>query len=152
MLVATLLFALATSPTPPTPPATANTTVPPPTSVTPPTRRWPLGPLGSGGVVVGSTGLGLAIAGIVRMSQPSSFMPDPSNHELLIVTDTRIQGSIVVGAGLAVVAAGVAMLAIDLTVLRRRYARRLFVTPTLLSTTVGLDLRARFSLRRVWLP
>jgi hypothetical protein len=104
--------------------------------------------VGSGGIVLGGAGLGVAIAGVVRMSQPNQSMPDPTNHEMLIVTDTRIQGGIVLGAGLAVAAAGATMLAIDLTVLRKRSARRLAVAPVLSASMAGLDLRIRFSLGR----
>jgi hypothetical protein len=82
------------------------------------------------------------------MAQPNRSMPDPTNHELLIVTDTRIQGGIVLGAGLAVAAAGATMLAVDLTVLRKRSARRLAIAPALSPSMAGLDLRLRFSLGR----
>jgi hypothetical protein len=54
-------------------------------------------------------------------------MPDPENYEMLIVTDIKIQGGIVLGTGLAVAAVGTTMLAIgtmimlavDLVLLRR---------------------------------
>jgi hypothetical protein len=143
MLVPTLLLALAV---PPAEPAPAAAPAPTPTERRP--RPRPLGPVGTGGIVLGGAGLGVAIAGIVRMTQPNAYMPDPTNHELRIVTYTRIQGGIVLGTGLAVAAAGATMLAVDLTVLRKRSARRFAVAPALLPTMAGLDLRIRFSLGR----
>ncbi|MCX4240144.1 hypothetical protein [Paraliomyxa miuraensis] len=150
MLVPALLIALATSP--PEPAAAPAAPIPPAPVAEPDPRPRPLGPVGSAGVVVGGAGLGLAIAGIVRMAQPNQTMPDPTNHEMLIVTDTRIQGGIVLGAGLAVATAGVAMLVVDLTVLRRRSARHLAVAPALSPSMAGLDLRVRFSIGRAGLP
>jgi hypothetical protein len=143
MLVPTLLLVLAA---PPAEPELASAAQPAPAPTERRPRPRPLGPVGSGGIVLGGAGLGVAIAGIVRMTQPKASFPDPSNHELLIVTDTPIQGAIVLGAGLAGAAAGAAMLAIDLAVLRKRSARRLAVAPTLAPTMAGLDLRLRFSL------
>lgn len=141
MLVPILLVALAAQPTEPTPVALA-----PPAPSERRTRARPLGPVGSGGLVLGGVGLGVAIAGIVRMAEPNAFMVDPNDTERRIVTYTRIQGGIVLGTGLAVAAAGATMLALDLAVLRKRSARRLAMAPVLAPTMAGLDLRLRSSL------
>lgn len=141
MLVPTLLIALAA---PPAELAPAAPPAPVPTERRPGSR--PLGPVGTAGIVLGGAGLGVAIAGIVRMAEPNVFIPASTNHELPMVTYTRIQGGIVLGTGLAVAAVGASMLAVDLAVLRKRSARRFAVAPTLAPTMAGLDLRLRFSL------
>lgn len=143
MLVPTLLLVLAA---PPAEPELAPVAPPASTPTEPRPRPRLLGPVGSGGIVLGGAGLGVAIAGIVRMTQPDPAITEPGRLEYITFTDTRIQGGIVLGAGLVGAAAGAAMLAIDLAVLRKRSARRLAVAPTLAPTMAGLDLRLRFSL------
>ena len=146
MLVPILFLALAT---PPIEPERASAAPPALTPATEPGPRLrPLGPVGSGGIVVGGAGLGVAIAGIVRMTQPDPPTSEPGKLAYITFIDTRIQGGIVLGAGLAVAAAGATMLAIDLTVLRKRSSRRLAIAPALAPTMAGLDLRIRFSLGR----
>jgi hypothetical protein len=142
ILVPTLLLALAAppaglEPTPAVPPAST------PAEPRPRSRPHLLGPLGSAGIVVGSAGVGVAIAGIVRMTQPDVPRSELGQFETITFTNTRIQGGILLGAGLAVAAAGATMLAVDLTVLRKR-AARLAVAPALAPAMAGLDLRIRF--------
>jgi hypothetical protein len=138
MLVPTLLLTLAASPAE-TGPAAAPTTSP----AEP--RPRPLGPVGSGGIVLAAAGLGVAIAGIVRMTQPDVPRSELGQLETITFTDTRIQGGVVLGAGLAVFAAGTAMVAVDLAVHRKRSTRPLAIAPTLSPSMVGIYLRVRFS-------
>ena len=145
MLVPTLLLALAA---PPAEPELAPAAPPASSPTEPRPRPRPLGPVGAGGIVLGGAGLGVAIAGIVRMTQPDVPLSEPGDREYITFTDTRIQGSIVLGAGLAFAAVGATMLAVDLTVLRKRAARRLAVAPALSPSMAGLDLRIRFALGR----
>jgi hypothetical protein len=103
-----------------------------------------LSTVGLAGIIVGAAGLGLAASGIVRMAEGETRMLDPNNHELLIVTNPRPQGQALLGAGVGVVAVGVAMLAVDLTVLRKRRAGRVAVAPSFGRGAAGLHARVRF--------
>jgi hypothetical protein len=140
MLVPTLLLALAAPPTETVPAAAPAST---PTDPRP--RPRPLGPVGSGGIVLAGAGLGVAIAGIVRMTLPDVPRSELGHFETYTYTNTKIQGGIVLGAGLAVAAAGATMIAVDLVVLRKR-SRQLAIAPTLSPSMAGIDLRVRFSL------
>jgi hypothetical protein len=100
--------------------------------------------VGLAGIIVGAAGLGLAASGIVRIAEGETRMLDPNNHEYLIVTNPRPQGQALLGAGLGVTAVGVAMLAVDLTVLRKRRAGRVAVAPSFGRAAAGLHVRVRF--------
>lgn len=100
--------------------------------------------MGSSGIVLGAAGLGLAVTGIIRMAEPDTRALHPENAELILVTSSRRQGGALVGAGLGVAVVGAAMLVVDLTVLRKRRARRFAAAPVLGSSTAGVRLRVRF--------
>jgi hypothetical protein len=103
-----------------------------------------LSAMGLAGIMVGAAGLGLAASGIVRIAEGEMRMVDPHNAELLIVTNPRPQGQALLGAGLGVAAVGVAMLVVDLTVLRKRRAGRVAVAPSFGPAAAGLHVRVRF--------
>lgn len=106
-----------------------------------------LGPVGLAGILVGAAGVGLASAGIARLAGGESRSTSPSNQELIVVTDLHPQGRAFLGAGLSVAAVGLTALALDLTLLRSRRARRMTVTPVLGPMTAGLLVHGRFEVR-----
>lgn len=103
-----------------------------------------LGATGIAGIVVAVGGLGWAGYGISRLAIGETRMPHPEQEQLDIIRDLRPPGRAWLGAGLGLAAVGVTMVAIDATLLRKRRARAVAVTPSLGPGQAGLELRGRF--------
>lgn len=84
-------------------------------------RRWNLiGPVGITGITVGTGGLLMVAAGVVKLASPPVLKQDPGAHEYDISHDPERTGRILVGVGAATAIVGSVLLAVDLTVLRRK--------------------------------
>lgn len=104
----------------------------------------PLGPVGIVGIVVGVGGLGMAGFGISRLVKGETRMIDAEREQFGIASDARPQGRAWLGAGVGAVAVGATMLVVDLTVLRKRRARAVAVTPAVGVEALGFEVRGRF--------
>lgn len=106
-------------------------------------RRPPIGPVGITGMIVAAGGLGGLGFGISRVRRGDVLSSDPSDEEREIRHDFGPQGRAWVGVGVAGVAVGATMLAIDLAVLRHRPAR-VSVGPSVGPRLTGLRIQGRF--------
>lgn len=134
-----LLLPLAVGPPTPGP-------VPAPAPAAEPAPRT-LSPVGLAGILVGSAGVGLASAGLLRLTQGERRTVSYDDREMIVATDPRPQGRAFLGAGLGVMAVGLTALALDLTVLRSGRARRMVLVPLLGPTTAGLSVHGKFGWR-----
>lgn len=106
-----------------------------------------LGGFGLAGIFAGAAGVGLASVGAVRLAQGRTRVVSPADRELTVATDFRPQGRVFMGVGLAAVVLGATVLAVDLTVLRARRARRVALAPFVGPYATGLVVRLRFPIR-----
>lgn len=103
-----------------------------------------LGATGIAGIVVAVGGLSWAGYGISRLVIGEMRVPDPEQEQLDVIRDLRPPGRAWLGAGLGLAAVGATMVAIDATLLRKRRARAVAITPALGPGQAGLELRGRF--------
>lgn len=103
-----------------------------------------LGAVGIVGIVVGAGGLGMVGFGASRIAKGETRTIDDDREQFGIISDARPQGRAWLGAGAGVAAVGVAMLVVDLTVLRKRRARAVAVVPSFGVEMTGLAVQGRF--------
>lgn len=116
---------------------------------TPPTDGEPrkaraVGALGLVGIVAGAASIGALVFGASRINRPATQSRNPSFDEITINEGTTQQGWAWFGVGLAGMAAGATMVAVDLTVLRRQRERRVSVRPDVRRGMTGVVLHGRF--------
>jgi hypothetical protein len=129
--------------TPPDPPG-PNPEPNPPVTDTERDKPAALGAVGIVGIVVGAGGLGMVGFGASRIAKGETRMIEDDREQFGILSDARPQGRAWLGAGAGVAAVGVAMLVVDLTVLRKRRARAVAVVPSFGGGMTGLTVQGRF--------
>lgn len=107
------------------------------------TKAAAVGPLGIVGIVTTVGGLGMAGYGIVQLGRGESQDLGDNEHEGTR-RDYRPAGRAWLGAGIGTAVVGATLMIVDLTVLKKRRAKAVSVTPTASPTQVGLTLRGQF--------
>lgn len=103
-----------------------------------------LGPMGFTGIAVGGLGLVAVAAGATLVASDPVVRRDDREPELEILDDQSIRsGRALLGAGAATTVVGVVLLAVDLTVLRRRRSE-LARIPMIVPSVGGLVITGRF--------
>ncbi len=103
-----------------------------------------IGPVGVVGVVVAAGGLGMVGLGAARLAKGQTEQLS-ADEQRVTQRDHRPSGRAWLGAGLGTAAVGITMLAIDLTVLRKkRRARALTWAPWMGPRDAGLSVQGRF--------
>lgn len=109
-------------------------------------RAKPLGPVGYAGIaasIVGGVGIAVGAVSLARGEQETL----EGNPRFQRIDDYRPRGAALVGVGGAVFVAGVVMIVVDQTVLKRRRvrsARRPLVSPTVHANGAALTVSAHF--------
>lgn len=103
-----------------------------------------VGALGWVGIVVGTAGIGALVFGASRINGPVAQTRSPTFDEIVINEGTTQQGWTLFGVGIAGLAVGATMVAVDLTVLRRQRERRVSVRPNVSRGMTGVVLHGRF--------
>lgn len=129
------------TPNPPDESNPSETTQPPPDDTTPKPRA--LGPVGGLGILATIGGVALASVGVVQFTKGESTEPD-ADEQQTERANYRPAGGAWLGAGIATTVVGVTMLAVDLTVLKKRRQRAVSWTPTVSPRHVGLSVAGRF--------
>lgn len=126
---------------PPIPPrAISSPPTPPPPR---PRIRW-LGPAGAIGVVLTIGGTTTVAIATTALHQTRAHEPEPTFVLPPLQGDPEGLAWLLYGTGMAVTAIGGALLATDVTALRKRRARRLTVHPSLTTTHGAIVIHGRF--------
>lgn len=106
-------------------------------------RPTPIGPVGITGIVIGAGGVALTVAGIAKLAEPPTVEQDARAPEYDINEDPAPMGRALLGAGIATTLMGGVLIAVDLTVLRRKRADHARV-PMVVPGIGSLVIKGRF--------
>jgi hypothetical protein len=107
-------------------------------------KARPIGALGISGAVVGAGGLAGIIYGSVLLSRGTTTKIDASDPRFVLEESFARPGAIWLGVGVGTAVVGAAMVAVDLTVLRKRRTSRVTFHPAMGPAFTGATMRTRF--------
>lgn len=109
-----------------------------------PKKAAAIGGTGIAGIVVAGSGVAMAGFGISRLAIGETRTRHPTEEQLDVVRDVRPAGRAWLGVGVGAIVAGVAMVVIDATLLRKQRVRAVAASPAFGPGQVGVELRGRF--------